>query len=579
MLATVAVTFGLVVVLAQHMSETYARRISVLLGGRSVWRSAVIGEALAVVATVAIALWRPDLTCGAAASILLVASLLESWFAVTKLLRQFDPVNLIQALQDQALLLMRREKARSGSAIQFSQAILNLLLQGAGKGDVEVVTAGVAGWNAILGGYLDGASLVWSDPYVYWLFPRCEELIERYAGESVGLLLPEVVTGVAALGRTTATYRNPLNAAVDEGTAFFTQALTTAARAASTAVRSPAAGAAVQGIGSIGMACVGASKFTTLQGPIKSLTVIGEVTSSTASHIAGRVTVELATLLVALARSDSSDVMRPAVAESAVDGLCEVVKASGGASDPTHVLTAPLAEMNLPLICQTLARAGGNEPNNYRRGKWDRMALAVAELGLRAMTDTSQDVMMHMNTVDTVACSALGILAGGHVEPYLGVLDRMSKSLLQSVRGDGGIEAQLVAFVFLAIYCASDPPQPGALRDTALEAARVLGEADDRDRLQLAPLARQLGATAIHRGDPAMAQLMAAASMPEPPTGSKQIRDGREKFAFAGGFDLPAYVGRPGLDLPEIPRDYLSADAQREFLALERAAYNLPPQA
>jgi hypothetical protein len=578
MLATLAVTFGLVVVLAQHMAETYARVISVLLGGGAIWRSAVAGEAVAVIGTVAIALWRPDLTSGAAASVVLVASLLESWFAVTKLLRQFDPVNLIHALQKDAIDRMQPEEDRSTPAVRLSQAILNLLLQGASKGDVEVVAEGLAAWNAILARYLEGASLVWDDPYLYWLSPRCEELIERYARESVGLLLPEVVDGVAALGRTTGSYRNPLNAALDDGTRLFTNALTTAVVAAGGAVRSPAAVAAAQGVGSIGMACIEARKFTTLQGPVKALTVIGRVTAGPAVHVAGRATVELATLLIALARSDSVDVMRAADAESAIEGIREIVQTPSGGPDPAHFLTAPLAEANLPLICQSLARAAGDQPDNYRRGKWDRMARSAAELALGIMADAPADAILRMNALDTVGCVALGILALGRLDPYGDVLARISEELLQTtLRDDDGRVEHIVASVFLAIYVASEPPQPGELRTMILGMARVIRGAEDRGRPQLAPLARQLGATAIHRGDLEMAQVMAAASLPEPPTGPRQLREDGEQFMLSGGVELP-FTRRPGLDLPEIPRDYLSVDAQGKFLEMERIAHGLSPQ-
>src|SRR5207302_3983699 len=95
---------------------------------------------------------------------------------------------------------------------------LGLILGWAGKGDLEVVEAGLRSWDDVLQRYVDTTTLVYYDPLIDWMFTRTEEIIDRFASESVGLLLPIAITATERLGRTTANHVNPLNRDHDEGT-------------------------------------------------------------------------------------------------------------------------------------------------------------------------------------------------------------------------------------------------------------------------------------------------------------------------------------------------------------------------
>jgi hypothetical protein len=58
-LAVVAVTFGLVAVLAQHLAETYSRAIANVFERAALWRVTAVFEGMSLVLVAALALWRP----------------------------------------------------------------------------------------------------------------------------------------------------------------------------------------------------------------------------------------------------------------------------------------------------------------------------------------------------------------------------------------------------------------------------------------------------------------------------------------------------------------------------------------
>ena len=361
-LAIVAVTFGVVAVLAQHLSETYARAISELFNRTAIWKIAVVSEGIAFVLSVTLAYWRPDATSGVVAILLAATSLVESWFAITQLLNYFDATVIIESLKVDALAAIEREPDKSSAAIQPSQAILNLILIAARKGDVEVVGSGLAAWNDILGRYLASASIVYGDPYLYWLEGRCGELVEEYAQQSIGLVLPVVVRGIGYLARSTASSRNPLNAALDEGTALFVRTLRSAVMITGQAPRSTAAGEAIEGIGAASLACLDVGKFTVAQFPIDELKTIGLAASTLAPGIASQSTIKLCETALALAKANSNDVMRLADAEVAVGAIDEIALRTIPRSglDPIHFLTARLCRRQVCHWCakRSLSRRG-----------------------------------------------------------------------------------------------------------------------------------------------------------------------------------------------------------------------------
>jgi hypothetical protein len=570
-LAIVALTFGLVTVLYQHLAETYARSVVRAVDRGSMWKSTVVTEAVALAVAVGLALWRPDLTSGLVASALGLASLVESWFAIRQLFDQFDPTSLILLMRDAALLKVAQQEDKAAAPIASSQAILNLILVSAARGDVEVISVGLESWNEILRDYLSSASIVFDDEFLTWLYARSHELTAQYAKESVGLVLPVVVDGIAALGRTTASYRNPLNQAVDDGTAFFTDVLKSVVLISGRAPRSPAADRAVLGIGSIGSACIAAGKFEVLQFPIDELTAIGKAAAEPAQHVASRAVTQLTHLAIELAETDSRNVMCSADAESAVKGIRAIVPKGRGNLSPAHFLTAPMATDNLPRLCQLLARAAARTGGVEGRS-WDSIAWLAADLAANILEDPAINPGMRWNSVQAAGSVILGLLAVGRPKPYLTVIRRICKDLAElAVTDDGRLSAdEVLAPVLLLIYESSRETGEPELKIILEEAAQAIKGADPQMRSRLAPIARQLGATALHRGDRESATLMAQASVLRSSSASRQVETIGDAFSLGGSRRLAGGMARPELQMPAIPDDYLDEDTQKEFLALER---------
>lgn len=138
---------------------------------------------------------------------------------------------------------------------------------------------------------------------------------------------------------------------------------------------------------------------------------------------------------------------------------------------------------------------------------------------------------------------------------------------------DGGPNADdVLPSVLLAVYEASSTFSD--LRQFVVDAGEALKAADAPQRTRLAPIARQIGATVLNRGDKELAMLMAEAALPEPPTYSHQIRTARDAFRMGNAIRPAGLITRPGLILPEVPADYLDPAAQRAFLELETQVHS-----
>lgn len=580
-LATLAVTFGLVVVLAQHLAETYSRAVVRAVGRDAIWPIAVVGQACSVVLVAAVALWRPNLTLGAVAVILLAASLLEGWSSVRQLFGRFDPIHLITALRDDGLSGLERNQDRAQAAIGSSGAILNLILIAAGKGDVEVVSAGMTAWVATLTDYLRRVDVVWSDPYLYWLYPRCDELIHRYAQESVGLILPVITEGVVSLGVATATQVDRFNSAFDEGTMLFADVLKKVVVISKDAPQSTAADAAARGLGTIGQACIASSKYEVLQSPIDTLREVGLIARSGALHVASRATTELARLAIALARQgERLHLMCAEDAFSALQAIQAIVPAARGNLSPAHFLTAPMAENNLPLICQATARMAEATRQQTGSHVWEGAATVGAHLAVEIVEDPKTSAMVRHNAVEVAGCVVLGLIAVGAIRQQASLCLRIIRRLIQLALVDGGRlnAAGTLAEVLLAIYHLGSA-EGGEPFVTLREAADAISKADERVRRRLSWISRQIGAVALARGDDGTARAMAQATLEDRENASKQLRTTADLFFPAGGIRPMGRVSRPGLEMPEIPRDYLSEEVQRAFLVLETSLRPSEPSA
>jgi hypothetical protein len=516
------------------------------------------------------------MTAAIVAAILLVASPVGSWLSVTQILRQFDPGALIESLRELALQEILGATKNDKPAIRRCQAILSVMLTAAAKGDVEVVEDGLNAWRRILERYLERTSIVWSDPLLYWLYDRCGELCTQFAKESVGLTLPIVVRGVAALGETTASYRNQLNASFDEGTFLFATALRQVVIRSGGAPRPTAASEATAGLGAIAMACIRVEKFTTTQAPIAELRTVGLAAAPAVPDIASQVVVRLAEIILALSGSKTFDSMCPADAEEALSAMREITLAAKGKArlDPAHFLTAPMASTSLPLLCQRTARAAQESSDNAKARHWDGIANSAASLAIEILEDSTLNSSMRWNSIDAAGCVVLGLLAIPRLEPYIATIERICNTLTElATQDDGRLHALGVLDVLLrAIYTAWTATKMKELRSLLTNAAAKIEGADERQRIRMSPIARRIGAIALGCDDEELAQLMGNASLPEPETDSRQVRADDHAFELRDSI-LPSLVGRPGLDLPPISNGYHDKANQARLLELARRAH------
>lgn len=579
-LAIVAVTFGLVAVTAQHLSETYSRSLVEALYKRSIWRMVVLGEGVGALYVVALSLWSPDMTSGAVGGVVLLASMIQSWRALTQLLHHFDPLGLIQVRRAEAVDHLNKAEHPDAVATTAAQTILSLMLSGAAKGDTDVIAEGMAAWNVLLLSYLKVAVLSWSDPLVSWIYARSEELVEQYAQESVGLVLPVVVEGLEALGKTTASYRNPVNPDFDEATWQMVRVLKTAVQVSGASRRSPAAPIAARGVGSIGQACVAASKFTTLQHPVSVLTQIGLGTATPAIDVASQASIALANLVILLANTESKDVMRYANAETATDGLQKIALAAGGEIGPAHFLVAPLSQSSLPRICQVLECAAAREPDATQAANWDRLASRMASFCCDLSNNAEVGHIVRCNAVESTGALIHGLLAVPLRQSIIELIERTTTRLLRVALedADGRLSAdQALSEALLAMYYAAnaEPIATEAPRQVVLTTINATEQADEQMRWRLARGFRKIGAAAIQYGDNETAMAVAKAAPPRRPSMSKQIRLVEDAFEFPFGRSNTNLLTARGLVVQDWPNHHLNPQHQRAYLEVEQQTKSL----
>ena len=163
----------------------------------------------------------------------------------------------------------------------------------------------------------------------------------------------------------------------------------------------------------------------------------------------------------------------------------------------------------------------------------------------------------------------LGLIAAERMQPYLELIRRICNQLVALCLDDDSHRNadDVLPSVLLAVYEASRTLSD--LRQIVIEAAEALKDADARQRIRLSPIARQIGATALNRGDTELATVMAEAALPKPPTDSRQISSAGEAFRMASAIRPAGPIPRPGLVFPVIPTDYLDPASQTAFLELE----------
>lgn len=566
-----AITFGIVAVLRQHVVETYARPVYAVVLTRNAWQTAVVGEGVSIIVLVAVALWRPDMSAGAVGAVLILASLVQSWRALSQLLRQFDPLNLVRLQRDVAISRLHGTTDRVGAVTGPSNAILNLILVAAQRSDADLVAAGLRAWEEILTAYCRSRPLSFSDDYLYWLIARSEELVERYMQESVGFMLPVIVDGIGRLGAAIARYRNPLNADVDEGTPMFGRLLLEVVQRSGTVRRPVAAHDAVQGLISMAQRCIESAKQAVAQVPIQNLRDAAMWAGQTAPAIASQATIGLTRVLVAVADSNPFDVMRPSNADDIVTAIRDIARAVRREPSPAHFLTAPMSEQTLPRLAQTLWLAAEREGDEREAITWVAMAAVLDELCLEIATQDTFDRMVRANAVESCGCVVLGSFAVQRRELVAEVPRVIVPTLLElALRDDGRLRAvEALAPCLLATYIASGPPADGHYRSLVGDVLTRVATEEQRIRQRLAPVMRQLGATALHFDDSAMAELAARASVPARRGLSRQVRVLGDEFHVGGPLSSYGRLGRPGVRLPQIPEHYRDEDVQIRYEQLE----------
>jgi hypothetical protein len=572
-LAIAAVTVGLVSVLAQHLAETYARSLVYALLGRSTWLIAAAGESLGLVLLVVLALWRPDESAGAVAGVVLVCSLYASAAAVLQLFWQFDPLSLVRLQTVDALERLVRARGAPEATRTPRQSILSLLVTAAGKADTEVVAASLAAWNQILDRYLSLHTTLWNDEYLYWLFARCEELLEQHARESVGLILPTVVEGVSALGVTSAAHTNALNAALDEGTFLFTESLVHVVQLAGTSKRSPAAQMAADGLGQIGEACVSAGKFAVLQAPIDALIKVGVGTAANLPDIASRASIGLSKILLVVAAADDDDVMRLATAEDIVQGLALIVEKEKPGLGPGHFLVAPLSDLSVPRLCQALVLAPEEQRVAMRRRPWDELALVTGRLPMTIAKHQSKTPMVRESAVEAAGTTILAILAGDQREALLKLVEELSTWIVGMAidQRNSPASADALSAVSLACYVSSDPPRGdrATLRKVVLDVADRIRMASPATRRRLSPVLRRIGATALYFEDGEMADVMGGSTLTKSPSGYPSSQPDAP-FEVSRGLGMPYRLTRPGVKVVPASTFFADPELQARFLKLEQ---------
>jgi len=578
-LVVVAAAFGLLALLAQHLAESYSRRMLASLLTTLNWQWTLGAQGVGVVYVVALALWRPAISTGVAATVLLSIGLIESWRLLRQLLDRFDPVELVRAQTTEGLrrLSLAPAPQLTDVAVADCESILQVLVAAGDRADTTVVRECFQGWNRVLQEYVARADLFFNDGLLYWLFARCQELVEKYARESAALVLPVVVEGVTLLGTTTARHRNRLNPAVDEGTYHAVRVLNVAVVLAANASLSTAADQAMIGIGAIAEACLDSAKLETLQEPIAALIQVGRGSAKISTTVASRAAINLARILLRLAHLNQPDVMIDANVETASDGLCAIVREAKGHLTPGHFLVAPLTEDNLARVVFVLAQAAGRSGKS-RWTAFDRAAKQIADLGLELATRPLDGdvVTVPSNAAESVAALLVAVMSIQSRDPWPKIVSELVPAYvklgLEDEQGRLHVERGLGS-VLLALYYGSKatPAVEGLYRKLIADAAEAIAGAGRHQRRRMSVALRLVGAAAMHFADAEIAQSVAAAVLPRPPTTSKAIVLTDDLFQsdyFASQLGVNP-IGRRGLPDPAFPNYHLDDKNRRDYLELE----------
>jgi hypothetical protein len=578
-LVVVAAAFGLLALLAQHLAESYSRRMLSSLLTTLNWQWTLGAQGVGVVYVVALALWRPAISTGVAATVLLSIGLIESWRLLRQLLDRFDPVELVRAQTNEGLrrLSLAPAPQLTDVAVADCESILQVLVAAGDRADTTVVRECFQGWNRVLQEYVARADLFFNDGLLYWLFARCQEMVEKYARESAALVLPVVVEGVTLLGTTTARHRNRLNPAVDEGTYHAVRVLKVAVLLAANASLSTAADQAMIGIGAIAEACLDSAKLETLQEPIAALIQVGRSSAKVSTTVASRAAINLARILLRLAHLNQPDVMIDANAETASDGLCAIVREAKGHLTPGHFLVAPLTEDNLARVVFELAQAAGRSGKS-RWTAFDRAARQIADLGLELATRPLDGdvVTVPSNAVESVAALLVAVMSIQSRDPWPKIISELVPAYvklgLEDEQGRLHVERGLGS-VLLALYYGSKATLEveGLYRKLIADAAEAITGAGRHQRRRLSVALRLVGAAAMHYADVETAQSAAAAVLPRRPNTSKAIGltdDLFESDYFASQLGVNP-IARRGLPDPAFPNYHLDEKSRRDYLELE----------
>jgi hypothetical protein len=578
-LVVVAASFGLLAVLAQHLAESYSRRMLSSLLTTLNWQWTLGAQGIGVVYVVALALWRPQISTGVAATMFLSVGLIESWRVLRQLLDRFDPVELVRAQTNDGLRRLRAAGPQqlTDIAVADCESVLQVLVAAGDRADTAVVRECFQGWNRVLEEYVARADLFFNDRLLYWLFARCQELVEKYARESAALVLPVVVEGVTLLGTTSARHRNPLNPAVDEGTYQADRVLKVAVALAANASLSTAADQAVMGIGAIAEACLDSTKLETLQDPVAALIEVGRASAQVSTIVASRAAINLATVVLRLARLTQPNVMIDPNVESASEGLCAIVRETKGYLTPGHYLVAPLTDENLPRVVYELAQAGGRSGERHWTA-FDRAAKHVVDLGLELATrPLNGDVItVPSNAAESIAALLVAVMSIKSRDPWPKIISELVPAYvklgLEDEPGRLHVERGLGP-VLLALYYGSKatPEVEGLYRKLILDAANAISGAARHQRRRLSVALRLVGAAAMHFADVETAEAVAAAVLPRQPTTSKAIRLPEDLFQsgyFASQLGVNP-IGRRGVPDPAFPDYHVQEKNRRDYLELE----------
>jgi len=572
-LVAVSVTFGVVGIQAQHFAETYTQAIVRTLSRRQRWPAILTFEAVGVLYAVILALAAPTLATGWAAALLLGIGLVESGLVLTELIVRFDSARLIQLVTVEVLDHMKRPGDVSGDlAISGAQPILDLLIRGAQKGDVEVVGSGMDAWLRLFSAYIESrGQLFYSDQYIDWQFARAQELIETYGRQSAGVVLPRLIEGTAHLGVAAAAHRQVFDEGINEGVYFATRCMQAAVATSRDAHLSPAAAQAIIGVTSIGEALLDANKVNTAGEAVRTLRSLAAALANE-PYLAHWASTGLAQILLKLADQHSRSLMSGPHADEAADSIIAISQADRSRSlGPTHFLTAPMAERSLPRLVYSTARAASQERQSSHWRTWDRVCGKLADFTFTLPARQDLDWMVRSNAADCCGGVLLALISAPRRDPTLRLFSQLIPEFMELMRLPDANRlhlTELLGEVLLPAYYAARPESPDAYIDFIRQVAVEMADWPVPERRRFAPALRRVGAAALKRGDEELARAMAQASLPNTHIRSQAIRTRTDEFETPR-FARFNMLNRPGVPEPTIGTDHLDPTAQERYLQLE----------